>query len=88
VVGSPPPPASRLRHVAGIVRAEGDLDIRGTLGVDKEAPVGFRAIRLTFDLKHEATDEQIETLLRLTGRYCVVLHTLNNGVPIEVSMAA
>jgi uncharacterized OsmC-like protein len=73
--------------VSGTVRAEGDLDFRGTLGVDKEAPIGFRAIRLTFDLDHEATDEQIETLLRLTERYCVVLQTLTGGVPVEVSAA-
>jgi uncharacterized OsmC-like protein len=72
----------------GVVRAEGDLDFRGTLGVDKEAPVGFRAIRLTFALEHQATDEQIETLLRLTERYCVVLQTLAGGVPVEVSPAA
>jgi uncharacterized OsmC-like protein len=70
--------------VSGTVRAEGDLDFRGTLGVDKEAPVGFRAIRLTFDLDHDATDEQIDTLLRLTERYCVVLQTLTGGVPVDV----
>jgi uncharacterized OsmC-like protein len=74
--------------VSGTVRAEGDLDFRGTLGVDKEAPVGFQAIRLVFELDHEATDEQIETLLRLTKRYCVVLQTLTGGVPVEVSQAA
>ena len=74
--------------VTGTVHAEGDLDFRGTLGVDKEAPVGFRAIRLAFDLEHEATDEQIETLLRLTERYCVVLQTLTGGVPVDVSRAA
>lgn len=71
--------------VSGTVRAEGDLDVRGTLGVDKEAPVGFSAIRLTFDLEHDATAEQIETLIRLTRRYCVVLQTLTGGVPVEVS---
>ena len=74
--------------VSGTVRAEGDLDFRGTLGVDKEAPIGFRAIRLIFDLDHEATDEQIETLLRLTERYCVVLQTLTGAVPVEVSAAS
>ena len=74
--------------VSGTVRAEGDLDFRGTLGVDREAPVGFRAIRLTFDLEHDATDEQIATLLRLTERYCVVLQTIAGGVPVEVSSAA
>lgn len=72
--------------VAGTVRAEGDLDVRGTLGVDKEAPVGFRAIRLVFDLEHDATDEQLETLLRLTERYCVVMQTITGGVPVDVSL--
>ena len=71
--------------VAGTVRAEGDLDFRGTLGIDREAPVGFRAIRLVFDLEHDATDEQLETLLRLTERYCVVFQTLTAGVPVAVS---
>ena len=60
----------------GTVRAEGDLDFRGTLGVDKEAPVGFRAIRLSFDLDTDADDEQLATLLKLTERYCVVYQTL------------
>ncbi|HYH58433.1 MAG TPA: OsmC family protein [Thermoleophilaceae bacterium] len=71
--------------VTGKVRAEGDLDFRGTLGVDREAPVGFRSIRLTFDLAGEADDEQIATLLRLTERYCVVYQTLAGGVPVEVT---
>ena len=71
--------------VTGTVRAEGDLDFRGTLGVDKEAPVGFRAIRLAFDLDHQGTPEQIDTLIRLTERYCVVLQTLTGGVPVDVS---
>ena len=61
---------------SGTVRAEGDLDFRGTLGVDKEAPVGFRSIRLTFDLDADATDEQLATLQKLTERYCVVYQTL------------
>lgn len=61
---------------SGTVRAEGDLDFRGTLGVDKETPVGFTAIRVTFDLDADATDEQLSTLLRLTERYCVVFQTL------------
>jgi uncharacterized OsmC-like protein len=60
----------------GTVHAEGDLDFRGTLGVSKDAPVGFRAIRLRFELDTEATDEQLATLERLTERYCVVLQTL------------
>ncbi len=61
---------------AALVSAEGDLDFRGTLGVSKEAPVGFQAIRLTFELDTDASDEQLDTLLRLTERYCVVLQTL------------
>jgi uncharacterized OsmC-like protein len=62
--------------VAGTVRAEGDLDFRGTLGVDKEIPVGFTDIRLTFDLDTDASEDDLATLLRLTERYCVVLQTL------------
>ena len=61
---------------AGVVRAEGDLDFRGTLGVTKDAPVGFREIRLTFDLDTEATQEQIDSLIKLTERYCVIFQTL------------
>jgi uncharacterized OsmC-like protein len=60
----------------GRVAAEGDLDFRGTLGVDREAPVGFSAIRLSFELDTEADPEQLATLLKLTERYCVVLQTL------------
>jgi uncharacterized OsmC-like protein len=60
----------------GTVTAEGDLDFRGTLAVSKEAPVGFSAVRLAFDLDTEATAEQIQTLVRLTERYCVVYQTL------------
>src|SRR5688572_27650430 len=59
-----------------VISAEGDLDFRGTLGVSKEVPVGFQAIRLRFQLDTEATSEQLDTLLRLTERYCVVLQTL------------
>ncbi len=62
----------------GKVTAEGDLDFRGTLGVAKDAPVGFRAIRLTFDLDTDASDEQLAKLLHLTERYCVVYQTLRN----------
>ncbi len=57
--------------------AEGDLDVRGTLGVDREAPVGFREIRLRFDIDCLASPDQIATLLKLTERYCVVFQTLN-----------
>jgi uncharacterized OsmC-like protein len=62
--------------VEGAVTAEGDLDFRGTLGVDRDAPVGFRAIRLRFDLDTDAEDERITKLIELTERYCVVLQTL------------
>ncbi|MFM2445200.1 MAG: hypothetical protein RJB09_2386 [Pseudomonadota bacterium] len=62
---------------SGVVKAEGDLDFRGTLGVDREAPVGFREIRLSFDLDTDASDEQIATLVKLTERYCVIFQTLN-----------
>jgi uncharacterized OsmC-like protein len=62
----------------GTVTAEGDLDFRGTLGVAKDAPVGFRAIRLAFDLDTDASDEQLAKLLHLTERYCVVYQTLRN----------
>lgn len=67
-----------------VVRAEGDLDFRGTLGVSKEAPVGFKEIRLHFDLDTDATEEQRATLLKLTERYCVVYQTLLKPGPIKV----
>lgn len=66
------------------VRAEGDLDFRGTLGVSKEAAVGFQEIRLYFDLDTDATDEQLATLLKLTERYCVVYQTLSHPPKIAV----
>jgi uncharacterized OsmC-like protein len=69
----------------GTVHAEGDLDFRGTLGVSKEAPVGFQRIRLQFDLETDASEEQLSTLIRLTERYCVVLQTLRRPPEIEVS---
>jgi uncharacterized OsmC-like protein len=62
----------------GLVKAEGDLDFRGTLGVDKTAPVGFRAIRLAFEVDTDADAEQVASLLKLTERYCVVFQTLNH----------
>ena len=68
----------------GHIRAEGDLDFRGTLGVSKEVPVGFRAIRLYFDLTSSATSEQKEKLIELTERYCVVYQTISKGVPVEI----
>ena len=69
----------------GRVLAEGDLDFRGTLAVAKDAQVGFRAIRLRFDLDSDATDEQLDTLLRLTERYCVVLQTLTVSPALSVA---
>jgi uncharacterized OsmC-like protein len=72
---------------AGTVRAEGDLDFRGTLAVSKEAPVGFRGIRLSFALETDATDEELATLLRLTERYCVVFQTIAGGVTPTATMA-
>jgi uncharacterized OsmC-like protein len=75
-------------RVSGTVRAEGDLDFRGTLGVDRQAPVGFRAVRLRFDLDTDASAEQVSTLLRLTERYCVVYQTLAGGVPVSAGLAA
>jgi uncharacterized OsmC-like protein len=68
------------------VRAEGDLDFRGTLGVAKEAPVGFRDIRLSFEIDGDLTDEQRATLLKLTERYCVVYQTLRSAPAIDVAM--
>ncbi|MBX9739980.1 MAG: OsmC family protein [Beijerinckiaceae bacterium] len=70
---------------AGIVKAEGDLDFRGTLGVDREAPVGFREIRLTFDLDTDAPQDKIDSLIKLTERYCVIFQTLNK--PPKLSLA-
>jgi uncharacterized OsmC-like protein len=67
------------------IHAEGDLDFRGTLGVDKQAPVGFRDIRLVFDVDGILTDEQLSTLIRLTERYCVVYQTLRAPPPITVT---
>ena len=73
-----------LRH--GTVKAEGDLDFRGTLGVDKTAPVGFRSIRLAFELDTDAPGEKIDQLLKLTERYCVVFQTLNNKPALSVGL--
>jgi uncharacterized OsmC-like protein len=75
-----------LEVAGGTVRAEGDLDFRGTLGVDKAAPVGFKAIRLTFSLDTHADDEQLATLIRLTERYCVVLQTLRTPAALETAV--
>lgn len=73
-------------EVTGSVHAEGDLDWRGTLAVDKEAPVGFKDIRLRFELESDAGDEELETLQRLTERYCVVFQTLAASPSLSVSM--
>jgi uncharacterized OsmC-like protein len=71
---------------SGIVRAEGDLDFRGTLGVDRDAPVGFRSIRLTFDLDADADEEQLATLKKLTERYCVVYQTLASAPALTTEL--
>src|SRR5690242_3613666 len=69
----------------GTVTAEGDLDFRGTLAVAKDAPVGFRAIRVRFDLDSDASDEQLDTLMRLTERYCVVLQTIAGSPTLSLA---
>jgi uncharacterized OsmC-like protein len=71
--------------VAGTVTAEGDLDFRGTLGVEREAPVGFREIRLRFDLDTSAPEEDVERLIALTERYCVVLQTIAGSPELDVA---
>jgi uncharacterized OsmC-like protein len=71
-------------EVRGTVRAEGDLDFRGTLGVDRGAPVGFRAIRLLFDIESADPDDVIDELITTTERYCVVLQTLASGPELSV----
>ena len=73
-------------NVDGTVHAEGDLDWRGTLAVDKDAPVGFKQIRLRFELKSDASDDELATLERLTERYCVVYQTLAASPSVAVSM--
>jgi len=72
---------------AAAVAAEGDLDFRGTLGVAKDAPVGFKAIRLTFTVDTDAAQEKLDQLLKLTERYCVVYQTIRSGPPVEVRLA-
>lgn len=72
---------------SGTVSAEGDLDFRGTLGVDREAPVGFRAIRLNFTLDTDAAQDRLDQLLTLTERYCVVFQTLRHGPALSVTRA-
>ena len=70
----------------GDVTAEGDLDFRGTLGVDKATPVGFKAIRLRFDVDSDAPQDKLDLLLKLTERYCVVYQTIRNGPQLSVTM--
>jgi uncharacterized OsmC-like protein len=77
-----------LEIKSGHVQAEGDIDFRGTLAVSREAPVGFRSIRLGFELETDATQEELDTLLRLTERYCVVYQTLANSPALSASWTA
>lgn len=79
--------AMEIDVTGGTVRASGDLDFRGTLGVDKKAPVGFTDIRLEFALRTDASPSQIETLLKLTERYCVVYQTLAGNPQIQASIS-
>lgn len=72
----------------GSVRVEGDLDFRGTLGVSKEAPVGFQSIRLRFELDSNASQDQLDTLLKLTERYCVVLQTLRSSTSVSAALSS
>jgi uncharacterized OsmC-like protein len=72
---------------SGTVSAEGDLDFRGTLGVAKDAAVGFAAIRLVFSVESDAPQDRLDQLLQLTERYCVVYQTLSNGVPVDARMS-
>lgn len=76
---------SRDLEVSGTVRAEGDIDFRGTMAVDRDAPVGFREIRLSFDLESSASPDELDALIRATERYCVVLQTLRSNPQIAVS---
>lgn len=75
-----------IKLKGAVVTAAGDLDFRGTLGVDKEAPVGFKAIRLSFEVATDAPQEKLDNLLRLTERYCVVYQTLRGGASLAASL--
>lgn len=77
--------ALRFDLRGGTVTAEGDLDFRGTLGVDPEAPVGFRDVRVCFDLDTDEPQDRIDTLLKLTDRYCVVGQTIARGAPVQIA---
>jgi uncharacterized OsmC-like protein len=70
----------------GVVRAEGDLDFRGTLGLEKDVPVGFKAIRMSFEIDSDEPDEKIEQLVKLTERYCVIFQTINQKPELSVSL--
>jgi len=76
---------NRGLDVTGTVRADGDLDFRGTMGVARDAPVGFRAIRLHFDLTSDASEDDLAALIDTTERYCVVFQTLANGPELSIS---
>src|SRR5947207_2304708 len=78
--------ALSIRIKSGAVSAEGDLDFRGTLGVAKDAPVGFREIRLRFALDTDASQDQLDQLLKLTERYCVVYQTIRSGPPVDIRL--
>ncbi|HVH79953.1 MAG TPA: OsmC family protein [Stellaceae bacterium] len=80
--------ALEFRLKGGTVKAEGDLDFRGTLGVDRAAPVGFRAIRLAFALDTDEPQDRLDSLLKLTERYCVVLQTLRTPPDLAASISA
>jgi len=76
---------NRGMKVSGTVHAEGDLDFRGTLGIDRDAPVGFRAIRLRFDLESDASSDDLDALIATTEKYCVVYQTLANSAALSVT---
>lgn len=78
--------ALEIPLAAGTVSAEGDIDFRGTLGVDREAPVGFARIRLTFEVDTDAPQDKLDLLLKLTERYCVVYQTIRHGPAVEVTL--
>ena len=78
--------ALEIPLTSGAVSAEGDLDFRGTLGVAKDAPVGFKEIRLRFDLDTDAPQEKLDQLRKLTERYCVVYQTIKSGPPVEIAL--
>jgi len=78
--------ALSIQLKAGTVSAEGELDFRGTLGVARDAPVGFREIRLRFDLDTDAPQDKLDQLLKLTERYCVVYQTIRSGPPVDATL--